>query len=72
MRATLRAAGHGSETETWPLKVEHESKLETTDMRMITWTCGVPLRDMVSSAVLRARIGVEPISDVCKIAGEID
>jgi hypothetical protein len=41
-------------SETWPLKVEHESKMETTDMRMIRWMCGVPLRDRVPSEELRA------------------
>jgi hypothetical protein len=50
--------------EAWPLKVEHESKLETTDVRMISvW---VSQRDRVANAVLRARIGVEPIMDVCR------
>jgi hypothetical protein len=28
-------------SETWPLKVEHKSKLETTDMRLIRFMCGV-------------------------------
>jgi hypothetical protein len=57
---------HGSET--WPLKVEHESKLETTDMRMIRWMCGVSLRDRpkVHSEDLRDWVGVEPIGEVCR------
>jgi hypothetical protein len=53
-------------SEAWLLKVEHESKLETTDMRMIRWMCGVSLRDRVPSAVLRVWVEVEPISDVCR------
>jgi hypothetical protein len=54
-------------SETWPLKVEHESKLETTNMRMIRWMCGVSLRDRVPSEELRgARVGVKPVSDVCR------
>jgi hypothetical protein len=53
-------------SEMWPLKVEHESKLETTDMRMIRWMFGVSLRDRVPSEELRAWFGVEPISDVCR------
>jgi hypothetical protein len=36
-------------SETWPLKVEHESRLESTDMRMIRWMCGVSLRDRIHS-----------------------
>jgi hypothetical protein len=40
-------------SKTWPLKVEHESKLATTDMRMISWMCGVSLRDRVPSEELR-------------------
>ena len=30
---------HGSET--WPMKVEHELKLNRTEMRMIRWMCGL-------------------------------
>jgi hypothetical protein len=52
-------------SETWPLKVEHEFKLETTDMREIRRMCGVSLRDRVPSAQIRARIVVEPVSYVC-------
>jgi hypothetical protein len=55
---------HGSET--WPLKVEHESKLETRYMRMIRWTCGMSLRGKIPSTELRARIDVEPIVEVCR------
>jgi hypothetical protein len=53
--------------ETWPLKVEHESRLETTYIRMIRWMCGVSLRDRVPSKELGAWVGVEAISDVCMI-----
>jgi hypothetical protein len=48
--------------ETWPLKVEHESKLETTNMRMIRWMFGVSLRDRVHSEDRRDWVGVEPMS----------
>jgi hypothetical protein len=51
-------------SETWPLKAEHESRLETTDMRMIRWICGMSLRDRVPSEEFRAWVGMEPISDV--------
>jgi hypothetical protein len=53
-------------SETWPLKVEHESRLETTDMRMIRWMCGVSPRDRVPSEERRAWVGVEPVNDVCR------
>jgi hypothetical protein len=32
-------------SETWPLKVEYESRLEKTDMRMIRWMCGEKIQD---------------------------
>jgi hypothetical protein len=53
-------------SETWAMKAGHESKLETADMRMIRWMCGVSLRDRKSSADLRDMIGVRPIKDVCR------
>jgi hypothetical protein len=52
-------------SETWPMKTEHESKLETTDMRMISWICGVSLRDKHTSAELRSRLGVKAFGKVC-------
>ena len=30
---------HGSET--WPMKVEHELKMNRTEMSMIRWMCGL-------------------------------
>ena len=34
---------HGSET--WPMKVEHELKMNRTEMSMIRWMCGVKLNE---------------------------
>ena len=34
---------HGSET--WPMKVEHELKMNRTEMNMIRWMCGVKLNE---------------------------
>ena len=48
-------------SEMWSIKVEHEAKLERTEMRMIRWMCGVSLRERKTSAELRERIGVEAI-----------
>ena len=49
------------------MKVEHENALERTEMRMIRWMCGVSLREKITSAVLRERMGVDMISEVMRI-----
>ena len=38
---------HGSET--WPMKVEHELKLNCTETSMIRWMCGVKLNERKKS-----------------------
>jgi hypothetical protein len=48
------------------MKKEHETKLETTTMRMIRQMCGVLLRDKKTSSELRDRVGVETIGEVCR------
>ena len=55
---------HGSET--WPMRAEHEAKLERTEMRMIRWMCGVSMRERKTSAELREWIGVEVVGDVMR------
>ena len=54
---------HGSET--WPMKVEHELKLNRTEMSMIRWMCGVKLneRRKVKNSEL---LGLEPVSLMIK------
>lgn len=52
--------------ETWATKVEHDMKLERTEMRMIRWMCGVSLRERRTSVELRQRLGVEPIGEVVR------
>jgi len=42
---------HGSET--WPMKVEHELKMNRTEMSMIRWMCGVKLNERKKSEELR-------------------
>jgi len=42
---------HGSES--WPTKVEHELKLNRTEMSRIRWMCGVQLNDRKKSEELR-------------------
>ena len=34
---------HGSET--WPMKVQHELKMNRTEMSMMRWMCGVKLNE---------------------------
>jgi len=54
---------HGSET--WPTKVEHELKLNRTEMSMIRWMCGVKLNERKKSE-LRELLGLEPVSLMIK------
>ena len=51
---------HGCET--WPMKVEHELKLNRTEMSMITWMCGVKLNERKKSEELKELLGLEPVS----------
>ena len=55
---------HGSET--WPMKVEHEMKLNRTEMSMIRWMCGVKLNETKESEELRELLGLEPVSLMIK------
>ena len=51
---------HGSET--WPMKVEHELKLNCTEMCMIRWMCRVKLNERKKSEELRELLGLEQVS----------
>jgi len=55
---------HG--TETWPMKVEHELKLNCTDMSMIRRMCGVKLNERKTSEELRELLALEPVSLMIK------
>jgi len=55
---------HGSET--WPMKVEHELKMNRTEMSMIRWMCGVILNERKKSEEL---LGLEPVSLISKTVG---
>jgi len=55
---------HGSET--WPMKVEHELKLNHTEMSTIRWMCGVKLNERYKSEELRELLGLEPVSLMIK------
>ena len=55
---------HGSET--WPMKVEHELKMNCTEMSMIRWMCGVKLNERKKSEELSLRtlrIGTSEFDD---------
>ena len=51
---------HGSET--WPMKVEPELKMNRTEMSTIRWMCGVELNERKKSAELTELLRLEPVS----------
>ena len=55
---------HGRET--WPMKVEHELKLNCTDMNMIRRMCGVKLNERKTSEELGELLALEPVSLMIK------
>jgi len=57
---------HGSETETWPMKVQHELKMNRTERSMIRWMCGVKLNERKESEELRELLGLESVSLMIK------
>ena len=54
---------HGSET--WPMKVEHELKMNRTEMTLIRWMCGVKLneRKKIEETRRTLRIGTSQFDD---------
>ena len=51
---------HGSET--WPMKIERELKMNRTEMSMIRWKCEVKLNERKKSEELRELLGLEQVS----------
>jgi len=51
---------HGSET--WPVRKENEVALQQAEMRMVSWMCGVKLKDRSPSKELRERLGIDDIA----------
>ena len=54
---------HGSET--WPVRKENETALQTAEMRMVCWMCGMKFKDRVdrvSNKELRERLGIVDIT----------
>ena len=54
-------------SETWAMKVEEMERLERTERMMVTWMCGVTLKDRNSSDELLSRLKIESVSDVLGI-----
>ena len=54
---------HGSEI--WPMKVEHELKMNRTEMNMIRWMCGVKPNEEEKWRTQRT-LGLEPVSLMIK------
>ena len=52
--------------KTWPMKVEHELKMNSTEMSMIRWMCGVKLNERKKSEKLRELLELEPVSLMIK------
>jgi len=48
------------------MKVEHELKLNRTEMSMIRWMCGVRLNERKKSEELGELLGLEPVSLMMK------
>ena len=45
-------------SETWPMKVEDKQKLERAENAMVLWMCGVTIKDRISTAEQRERLGI--------------
>ena len=54
------------DSETWPMKVEHELKPNRTVISMTRWICGVKLNERKKSEELRELLGLESVSLMIK------
>jgi len=54
------------DSETLPMKVEHELKLNRTEMSMIRWMYGIKLNERKKGEELRELLGLEPVSLMIK------
>ena len=54
------------DSETWPMKVEHELKMNRTEICMIRWMCGVKLNERKKSEELRELLGLKIVCLVIK------
>ena len=51
-------------SETWPAKAEDIQRLDRTESAMIRWMCGSSVDDNSSSARLRSKLGITPITEL--------
>jgi len=51
-------------SETWPMKVEDNRRLERTERVMVRRMCGVTLSDRIKSDELIGRLGIESVTEV--------
>ena len=51
-------------SETWPAKSEDIQRLDRTESAMIRWMCGSSVDDNSSSARLRSKLGITPITEL--------
>jgi len=48
------------------MKVQHEKKLERTEMSMMRWRCGFTMNERKKSVELRELLGLDPVSLIIK------
>ncbi|GJY77956.1 ataxia telangiectasia mutated family protein [Tanacetum coccineum] len=48
-------------SECWPITKAQENKVEVAELRMLRWTCGKTMLDMIPNRVFRAELEVESI-----------
>jgi hypothetical protein len=53
-------------SETWPMKIDDNKKLERAESMMVRRMCGVTLRDKKSNEELRQRLGIESVTEVVR------
>ncbi|XP_071715160.1 uncharacterized protein [Rutidosis leptorrhynchoides] len=50
-------------SECWPMTKAQERRMEVAEMRMLRWTCGKTMLDMIPNSVFRENLEVRSISD---------
>jgi len=53
----MRGRLYGSEN--WPVRKENEVALQRAEMRMVTWMCGIKLKDRFPSKELTERLAID-------------
>nr|GEY92814.1 hypothetical protein [Tanacetum cinerariifolium] len=50
-------------SECWPITKAQANRVEVAELRMLRWTCGKTMVDMIPNRVFRAELGVDSIID---------